>query len=55
MKELVQIEFHGPFILEIAGGQDPETIMARARKGRSFLRNHARRLALEMSTPIPHR
>ena len=55
MKELVQIEFNGPFILEIAGGQDPEIIMARARKGRSFLRNHARRLALEMSTPIPHR
>jgi hypothetical protein len=29
--------------------------MARARKGRSFLREHARRLTLEMSAPVPHR
>ena len=54
LKELVQVQFHGPFILEIAGGSDPATVMARARKGRSYLRRLARRLALEISLPVPH-
>jgi sugar phosphate isomerase/epimerase len=55
LRELIQVHFHGAFILEIAGGKDPEEIMARARKGRSFLREHSRRLILEMSAPVPHR
>ena len=55
LRELIQIHFHGTFILEIAGGKEPAEIMARARRGRSFLREHARRLNLEMSAPVPHR
>ena len=55
LRELIQVHFHGAFILEIAGGKEPSEIMARARRGRSFLREHARRLMLEMSAPVPHR
>jgi len=56
LRELVQIEFQGAMVLEIAGGSaDPETIMARARRGRAFLRAHARRLALEPAPVVPHR
>lgn len=44
--ELVQIGFHGAMILEIAGGDDTETVMARARRGRSAIRELARRLAM---------
>jgi sugar phosphate isomerase/epimerase len=54
MRELTQTRFHGAMILELSGNAEPETIMARARKGRSYLRNHARRLALESNPPIPH-
>jgi len=54
MRELVQIHFHGPLILEIAGGADAEMVMARARKGRSYLRSLARRIEMEPFTPVPH-
>lgn len=46
LKELVQTRFHGAMILEIAGGQDTETIMANARRGRASIRKLARRLAM---------
>ncbi len=46
LRELAAAHFNGAFILELAGGGDPEQIMARARQGRSFLRKRARRLAL---------
>ena len=55
LRELIQVNFHGAFILEIAGGTDQEEIMSRARKGRAFLRSHARRLAMESMAPVPHR
>jgi sugar phosphate isomerase/epimerase len=54
MRELVQIHFHGPFILEIASGSDPEIVMERARKGRSYLRSLARRIAMEPTDIVPH-
>ncbi len=44
--ELVQIGFHGAMILEIAGGGDTETVMGRARRGRSAIRKLARKLAM---------
>jgi sugar phosphate isomerase/epimerase len=54
-RELVQVGFHGAMILEIAGGTNPAETMVRARRGRSFLRAHARRVALENVAPGPHR
>ena len=47
VRELVQVSFHGAMILEVAGSQNLEETMARARAGRKCLRYHARRLALE--------
>lgn len=44
--QLVRDGFHGVFILEIEGGDDPAVTMERARKGRIFLRNTARSLVL---------
>ncbi len=44
--ELVQIDFHGTFILEMAGVRESEATMANARRGRSYLRAVSRRLAL---------
>jgi sugar phosphate isomerase/epimerase len=56
LRELVLVGFHGTMILEMAGGPaDPQEIMARARRGRAFLRSHARRLALEPPPVVPHR
>jgi len=46
LQELNAIRFHGAFILELAGGDDAEQIMDRARRARSYLRKRARRLAL---------
>jgi sugar phosphate isomerase/epimerase len=46
LKELAAVHFTGAFIMELAGGDAPEAIMARARHGRSYLRKRARRLAL---------
>jgi|CZKQ01.1.fsa_nt_gi sugar phosphate isomerase/epimerase len=47
LQDLVAVHFHGPFILEMAGGADPNATMANARRGRSYLRRLARRLALQ--------
>ncbi len=46
LKNLVQIQFHGAFVLEMAGRPDPEKTMANARRGRSYLREIARKLTL---------
>ena len=43
---LVQIDFHGAFILEMAGTGDPALTMTNARRGRSYLRDLARNLVL---------
>ena len=46
LRQLAAARFHGSLILELAGGDDPEVTMARARRARSYLRKRARRLAL---------
>jgi sugar phosphate isomerase/epimerase len=45
--DLVEVRFRGTFILEVAGHDDPAITMANARRGRSYLREIARRLALQ--------
>jgi sugar phosphate isomerase/epimerase len=47
LRDLVEIRFPGAFILEIAGNADPAETMANARRGRTFLRDIARRLLLQ--------
>lgn len=53
LKELTAVNFTGAFILELSGGGAPENTMARARRGRSYLRHRARRLALSNHTGTP--
>lgn len=52
VRELVQVGFRGAMILEISGAGGVEEIMARARRGRTCLRSHARRVALESVSPM---
>jgi sugar phosphate isomerase/epimerase len=47
MHDLIEIRFRGAFILELAGNKDPGVTMANARRGRTFLRQVARELALQ--------
>jgi len=53
MKELNALHFHGALILELAGGEAPAIVMARARRARTYLRQHSRRLALAGRFPGP--
>jgi sugar phosphate isomerase/epimerase len=46
LHELVQIEFHGALILELAGSADVNITMANARRGRHYLRERSREIAL---------
>jgi sugar phosphate isomerase/epimerase len=46
MSDLIETRFRGALILEMAGNDDPAVTMANARRGRSYLREIARRLAL---------
>ena len=46
LRELVEIRFRGGLILEMAGQRDTETTMANARRGRQYLREMSRRIAL---------
>ena len=50
LKELAAVNFTGALILELAGGAEPDVVMARARRARSYLRQRARRLALANHT-----
>ena len=47
MQDLRQVQFHGALILELAETPSPDTTMANARRGRSYLRKLARRLGME--------
>ncbi len=47
LRDLIEIRFRGAFILEMAGNADPAVTMANARRGRSYLRDIARRLLLQ--------
>ena len=46
MRDLIEVRFRGAFVLEMAGHNDPVVTMTNARRGRSYLRDVARRLAL---------
>ncbi len=46
LRDLIEVRFRGAFILEMAGNNDPAVTMANARRGRSYLRDIARRLLL---------
>jgi sugar phosphate isomerase/epimerase len=48
MRDLIDVRFRGAFILEMAGHNDPAVTMTNARRGRSYLRDVARRLALAL-------
>lgn len=55
LHELVQIEFHGALILEMAGEADPTVTMAKVRRGRQYLRKLSRRIALSSAAaPMTH-
>jgi sugar phosphate isomerase/epimerase len=47
LRDLVDVRFRGAFILEMAGHDDPAVTMANARRGRAYVREIARRIALE--------
>jgi sugar phosphate isomerase/epimerase len=47
MRDLVEARFRGAFILEMAGHDDPAVTMTNARRGRAYVREIARRIALE--------
>jgi sugar phosphate isomerase/epimerase len=51
LRELVEIEFRGAFILEMAGHASAEVTMANARRGRQYLREMSRRIAFSRSRP----
>ena len=46
IQDLISVEFRGTLILEMAGQPDADATMANARRGRKFLREISRRLAL---------
>ena len=46
LRDLIEVRFRGAFVLEMAGHKDPAVTMTNARRGRSYLRDVARRLAL---------
>ena len=47
LRDLIAARFRGAFILEMAGNDDPGVTMANARRGRAYIREIARRIALE--------
>lgn len=47
LRDLITARFRGAFILEMAGNDDPGVTMANARRGRAYVREIARRIALE--------
>jgi sugar phosphate isomerase/epimerase len=53
LRELVEIEFHGALILEMAGQANVEITMANARRGRQHLREISRRIALSRRAESP--
>jgi sugar phosphate isomerase/epimerase len=53
LKELATVHFTGALILELAGGDTPEIVMARARRARTYLRQRARRLTLASHPLVP--
>lgn len=50
MRQLVGVRFRGTLVLELGKDKDQETTLANARRGRSYLREQARRIALSLQT-----
>jgi sugar phosphate isomerase/epimerase len=46
LRDLIEVRFRGAFILEMAGNDDPAVTMTNARRGRQYLREVSRRIAL---------
>ncbi len=46
MQQLVQINFNGALIMEIAGNKDRETILEGAKRGRLYLRDLSRKISI---------
>lgn len=53
LHDLVNIEFHGALILEMAGQANANVTMANARRGRQYLREVSRRIALSSTSNEP--
>lgn len=49
LRDLVQTRFHGAFILELSSEPDMATTLAKARRGRQFLRTMSRKIALSLA------
>lgn len=47
LKQIAESEFHGAFILEIAGGEEEAKVLENAQAGRTYLRNIANQVASE--------
>jgi sugar phosphate isomerase/epimerase len=47
LQNLAELDFHGAFILEMAGAADPNVTMTNARRGRAYLRELARHVTRE--------
>ncbi len=46
LRDLLEVRFRGTFILEKAGNNDPAVTMTNVRRGRQYLREVSRRIAL---------
>ena len=53
LRDLIEVRFRGAFILEMAGNTDPAVTMTNARRGRSYLREVSRRIALFSTSNEP--
>lgn len=53
LRDLIEVRFRGAFILEMAGNDDPAVTMTNARRGRKYLREVSRRIALSSTSNEP--
>jgi sugar phosphate isomerase/epimerase len=53
LRDLIEVRFRGAFILEMAGNDDPAVTMTNARRGRQYLREVSRRIALSSTSNEP--
>jgi sugar phosphate isomerase/epimerase len=53
LRDLLEVRFRGAFILETAGNDDPAVTMTNARRGRQYLREVSRRIALFSTSNEP--
>jgi sugar phosphate isomerase/epimerase len=53
LRDLINVRFRGALILEMAGHDDPAVTMTNARRGRQYLREVSRRIALSSTSNEP--